>query len=275
MLIEIKSQDLDYQIVYDKAIRDDGSLFFPERLTREFLEEQRRTLGSYIFANQYLNEIIPSEDQDFKKSWLKYYDELPKKVYTFAFIDPAISQEKQADFTAVVVVHVNSDGYWFVETARRFKITATDTVSLMFELTEKFKPMCIGVEDVAYQKALMHFLNEEMRRRGTVIPVKGISRGPEKTKETRIRSLVPRFEWGRIFLNRGLMDLEDEYSKFPRSQYDDLMDALSSIETIAFNPPKEREQSYEPNPADGPRYESYYIRRLTEKASRTTEEDYE
>lgn len=272
MILTVKNQDLDYQIVYDKAIRDDGSLFFPQRLTKEFLDEQRRTLGSYIFANQYLNEIIPSEDQDFKASWIKYYEELPSKVHTFAFIDPAISQEKQADYTAAVVVHVSTDGYWYVETARRFKITATETVNLIFELTNKFKPMCIGIEDVAYQKALMHFLGEEMRRRGTVAPVKGINRGPDKTKETRIRSLVPRFEWGRIFLNRGLTDLEDEYSKFPRSQYDDLMDALASIEEIAFNPTKEREVERVPRPIDGGVYESYYIRQLTKKAGQASEE---
>ncbi len=70
MLFE-KTVDGEHWIcAYDAAVRPDGSLLFPNRLTKEYLARQRRIQGSYIYSHQYLNQIIPSDDQDFKKSWL-------------------------------------------------------------------------------------------------------------------------------------------------------------------------------------------------------------
>ena len=47
-----------WDYIIEKAIRDDGSLLFPQKLTHKFLEEAKRTMGSYLYANQYLNEVI-------------------------------------------------------------------------------------------------------------------------------------------------------------------------------------------------------------------------
>lgn len=251
----------EWSVVYQKAINDDGSLLFPEKLSQEFLDSQRRTQGSYIFAHQYQNEIIPSEDQDFKKEWLVYYEHLPKVAYTFAFVDPAISLEPGADYTAFVVVDVGIDNTWYVRAAKRQRITATQTIKLIFDLASIYKCKMIGIETVAYQKALMHFLNEEMRKRKVTIPIHAINRGPDVSKSMRIRSLVPRFEWQRIYLKTGLLDLEDELHKFPRGSYDDILDALASIEEIAYPPelPKESTRAPPPNHKD---YEKHYIRQL-------------
>lgn len=256
--------------VYEKAIRDDGSLLFPKKLSEDYLKRQRKAQGSYIFAHQYLNEIIPSENQDFKKEWIKYYDEGPKVKHTFAFIDPAISLEDNACFTALAVIDVDTDGIWYLKAARRVRITATETIALIFKLQEIYKCQIIGVESVAYQMALMHFLDAEMKRRKQVVPVHAIHPGTDKSKHTRIRALVPRFEWGRIFIKRGLHEFEDEYLKFPRGTFVDILDALSSIEEIAYPPdkPKEPQRELAPN---HPQYEKQLIRKLLEKAQRTAE----
>lgn len=266
MYLEIETDKHVWAVVYDKAIRDDGSLFFPERLDHAFLSEQRKVQGPYIFANQYLNEILPAQDQDFKQEWKKYYDEIPEKIYTFAFVDPAISQQDTADYTAFVIVHIDTKGYWYLEHAKRQRINATDTIRLLFDIYDRYRPMAIGVEVVAYQQALMDFLAEEMTRRGKVIPVTGVKRGTDRTKEQRILGLVPRFEWGRILLNKGLDDFEDEYAKFPRSRHDDLLDALASIDDIAFKPTEERSE-YEPKSPNDPGYEKWYIQQLSQQQS--------
>ena len=252
-------------VFYEKAVRDDGSLFFPERLSQEFLDQQRRILGSYIYSNQYSNEIIPLEDRVLKPSWLRYYQTLPEKVNTFAFIDPAISQADTADFTGVVIVHCDSNQTWYLRLAERKKLTPTEIVTLVFALHSQFKCHAIGIEDVAYQKALLYMIHEESMRRNTYPPVKGIHPGTDRTKETRIMGLVPRFEWGRILINQGQDDFEKEYLEFPRSSHDDILDALSQIEQIAFYPEREFEDDAEPAP-NHPRYEAWYRKQLYKKA---------
>lgn len=256
----------DWRIVYEQAIRRDGSLFFPERLNHEFLERAKKTMGTWLFANQYQNEIIPDGNQPFKKEWLKYYTKLPERFHTFAFIDPAISQSAGADFTALVVIYVDADQNWYLKTAQRFKITPPQIINLIFRVQNEFNCSIIGIEDVAYQRALLYMLDEEMRRRGVYLPVKGIKPTTDKTKETRILGLVPRFEWGRITLAQGLSDFELEYAQFPRGRHDDLLDAAAYLETIVYYPAKERTSDDEPSSPNDPAYEKWYRTQLTKRS---------
>lgn len=252
---------MKWNVVLKKAYNDDGSLFFPEKLTHEFLEQTKRTMGSYLFANQYLNEIIPAELQTFKKHWFKYYDYIPKEAYNFVFIDPALSEADTSDYTGVVVVAVDHQKDWYIRHAKRMRVSPTQLVDLVFRLNQQFKPMCIGIEEVAYQKALLYFLDEEMRRRNVILPIKGVRPPTDKSKQTKILSLVPRFEWGHIYMSQGLTDLELELMQFPRGAHDDLIDALASMEMIAYPPDKEDEWKVKPAPGS-PRYEQWYIHQL-------------
>lgn len=264
-----------WSVVYEGAYNDNGSLYFPERLTKEFLDGKRKTMGLYKYTNQYLNQVIPDEEQDFKSQWWRTYTTLPEEYYTFVFVDPAISLNDGADYTATVVVHVDYQQNWYVSLANRSRITATDTVKHIFNVFDAYGPACIGVEDVAYQRSLLHFLSEEMQRRNKIIPIKGIRRSnittegdkrSNNSKPFRIRGLVPRFEFGKIFVAQGLDDLQLEYKAFPRGSHDDLLDALSSIEEIVHYPDKPKEVTNVTNPND-PRYEHFYIQRLLKERS--------
>lgn len=255
----------DWVIVYEKAIKDDGSLLFPERLSHDVLNRFRRTMGSYLFANQYQNEIIPEGMQTFKKEWFRYSTQLPQTLYHFAFVDPAISEASTADYTGVVVVAVDPMTNWYVRYARRVKINPSEIIELCFKIQDQFNTQSIGVEDVAFQRAILHFAHEEMRRRKRMIPITGVKRGTDKTKEMRILSLVPRFEWGTLFLTQGLSELEEELIKFPRGAHDDVIDALASLEEIVYYPSEKRRKDERPNPND-PNYESWYIKQLVRRS---------
>lgn len=263
---------MKWSVVYKGCYNDDGSLFFPQRLSQSFLEHQKRTLGSYLFANQYLNEIIPADKQSFKREWFKYYDKLPAKRTTFIFVDPALSEADTSDFTGIVVVHLDPSGNWYVELAQRYRVNPTELIDLVFRLNKEFKPNGIGIETIAFQKALIYFMAEEMRRRNEVIPIKDIKYPGQNSKQTRILSLVPRFEFGRVYFNRGLTDLELELLQFPRGSHDDLIDALNSIDYLAFAPDDKEEQMAKPHSPSHPEYEKWYRQNLLrEKSSESSD----
>lgn len=262
----------EWEVVYEKAKRDDGSLFFPERLTQMFLDQARTTMGSYLYANQYQNEIIPDDERRFRKEWIRYYTDLPKlETYRFGFIDPAIGQKDHSDYTGIAIVHVDHTGTWWTVFARRERLTPTQIVNKCFELCQVFGLNALGIEQVAYQEALLYLADEEMKKRQMVIPIKGIPRRAI-TKETRILSLVPRFEWGRIYLAQGLTDLEDEYNTFPRGSHDDILDALASIDEIAFYPEFKEKKLERPHSPSDPNYEKWYIQQIHEHSSQGDEE---
>lgn len=269
----MKFEKNGWAVVYDKAIRPDGSLFFPERLNKAFLQSQLEIQGSYIFTNQYQNEIIPEGMQVFRKEWLAYYKQLPDYKTTFAFIDPAVGKKekstgefKKSDFTALAIVDVDVEGSWFLKVARRAKLTVTQQVKLVFDVNRLFKPTILGIEDVAYQNALIQLVEEKMVKERTVLPIKAVPRG-QMSKIMRIKGLVPRFEWRRILIAQGLHEFEREYLKFPRAAHDDIMDAVASINEIYYPPHKQKETSRDPNPAD-PGYEQWYIASLAKRQPR-------
>lgn len=247
-------------MIYERAIRRDGSLLFPERLTQEFLEQARRTQGSYVFANQYQNEIIPASEQKFKKEWWRYYHELPELHYKFAFIDPAISEEETADYTALSVVAVDADRNWYVILVKRQRINPTEIIDLAFDVQKRYQCLAIGIEDVAFQRSLLHFTHERMLADSNMIPVTGVKRGPDSNKHMRIMSLVPRFEFGSLFMTRACKDLEDEMTFYPRAAHDDCLDSLASIKDVVFYP--ERKRKDERPHTNDPNYERWYIQQL-------------
>lgn len=257
----------EWDVFYQKAILDDGSAFFPEKLPLDVLESIRRTQGSYMFANQYMNQIIPEDDMRFKRDWFKYYNHIPERRDTVIFVDPAIGQEDHHDFTGIVVVHGDEEMRWYVEVAKRLKLTPTQTIDLVFDLCEMFKPRLIGIEDVAYQKALLYLINEEMTKRNQFIPITGVRPPTDKTKEMKILSvLVPRMEYGRIFFNQGLHDFEHELLTFPRGSHDDVIDALASCDELMSYPSKEKTPDVRPHPGTAA-HEAEYIKNLAKQSA--------
>lgn len=256
----------EWDVFYQKAILDDGSPFFPEKLPLEALETIRRTQGSYMFANQYLNQIIPEDEMRFKKDWFRYYNQIPDRRDTVIFIDPAIGQEDHHDFTGICVVHGDVEFRWYIEVAKRLKLTPTQTVDLVFQLNDMYKPRLIGIEDVAYQKALIHLLHEEMTIRRKQIPIIGVKPPHDRTKEKKILSvLVPRLEYGRVLFNQGLHDFEHELLTFPRGSHDDIVDAIASCDEIMSYPSKEKSEDVRPDPRTS-EYEAWYIKNLSQRS---------
>lgn len=253
--------------MYETAIRDDGSLLFPERLTPEFLDEAKRVLGSQMFANQYLNEVFPDGEASFKKEWFKYYSALPESVlYTFAFIDPAISQENNADYTGVTVVSVDHNTNWYIRKAYRRRYNPTEIVQLCFDLNREFNLTALGIEDVAYQKALLYMVDEEMKRRRVNIPVTGHKKPHGQSKPMLIRSMIPLFEWGRVWLTVECEDFQRELLQFPRGRHDDIADSCAMLKHIVFYPPKPQENWNDITNPNDIRYESRVIRDLVAKS---------
>lgn len=225
-------------------------------------------MGSYLFANQYQNEVIPEEERRFRPEWLR--NAQPPEganLLSFAFIDPAIGQKNHHDYTGIAVVQVDYLGNWYVKVAARYRLTPTEIVEKMFELHQEFKLSALGVEGVAYQEALLYMFDQEARRRHTIVPVKGIRR-MAISKETRILGLVPRFEWARIYMSPGLRDFEDEYLSFPRGSHDDILDALASLEELVYYPQKEEKKIERPASPNHPDYEKCYIQHLAEQGGK-------
>lgn len=231
----------DQSDVYIKSARnEDKSLYFPELLSEEKLKELRSLQGSYIYSCFYLNDPIDEDSAIIKKSQLKFYGphedyKLPENLNIFSVCDPAVSQSADADESSIITVGVDVDDNWWVLETRSGKWTTGELIEQLFEVKKVWKPITMTIEVIGQAQGMMLPIHNEEDARKIYLPLVEITSRGEIKKEIRIRSVLqPRFERGKVFIQRDMEELEDQLIRFPHCKRDDMIDALTDIEDIAF-----------------------------------------
>ena len=151
-------------------------------------------------------------------------------------VDPAISQEKYADYTAMVVVGVDQWGFIHILDITRARLNPNAIIEEIFRLVNRWHLNNVAIETVAYQKTLAYTLREQMRGKNNFFHVTELN-PQNRSKDERIKGLQPLYENGKIIHNNHLPNnyfLEDELTRYPRGKHDDVIDALSYLLDIIY-----------------------------------------
>lgn len=214
---------------------ENGELLFPARHDREKVKALLRDKGWYEFSCQWLNSPTPESDKRLTPA--EYYTILPKTPLNYyVTVDPAISQKESADPSVVMCCAVDPENNLYVVDYVEERLTPRELINLIFDYDDRYRPRVIGIETVAYQKALVYFLEEEMRARGHFLLVEELK--ADKDKFRRIMALEPRFSNGTIFIKQSMYSLRDQINNFPFIEHDDCVDALAYMLQIIKKPPK-------------------------------------
>jgi len=223
---------------------------WPQKFSLKELQTRLREEGWYQFSSQYQNNPVPEEDAKFKQEWFKYYDPTDirgKNLTKIMTIDPAISLEKGADYTAMIVCGVDEWSNIFILDIWRARVQPAQLIGKIFEMAETWHPNHIGLETVAYQKALAYSLREEMNKRHRYLPISEIQ-PHERSKDLRIQGLQPLYYNKKVFHykeNPFNYYFEAELKEYPRNQHDDMIDAFSyALDFI--HPPRKKTGYYKP-----------------------------
>lgn len=218
----------------------------PVLMTRESLEEKRRTRGSYIFACQYMQNPSADSTQGFQEEWLSYWPAHHiKNLNTYILVDPASEKKKTSDYSTFFVIGLGDDNIYRVITMVRDRLNLTERANTLFSLHKDYQPLAVGYEKYGMQADIEHF-KDKMKRENYTFRIKEL--GGQMPKNDRIKKLVPLFEQFRILLPETCMrrnyegtsqDLtaifrDDEYLAFPLSAHDDMLDCLARIQDPAF-----------------------------------------
>lgn len=249
----LSSFDIFLRPAFTGNLRDSNNFqaIWPEKFTRSVLEKLYKDKGPYEFSAQYMNNPIADEDAVFKREWFHYYDETElrgRPLNKFTAVDPAISLEKEADYTTIVTIGVDSFHNWYILDIFRDHVTPSQLIEQLYITYERWHPIEIAIENVAFQKVLQYSINEEGRRRRKYLPIVEVK--PEaRTKDERVRGLQPLYANGVILHNKDLVYngyLEDELTRFPVGKHDDIIDALSYMKDIV-SAPRTSTKNYESN----------------------------
>ena len=245
------STQLNFTVRRIPIINEAGESAWPSKWALSEIEKERENaevLGKTdIWYRNKMCQCISPDSQKFKRSYFRYYDRIDiRNLNIYTTVDLAISQKVNADYSAIVTVGVNSAGHWFVLDVEYGRYDPSTTIDAIFSAVQKWHPLSVGVEVVAYQAALQHFLEKEMPRRGTffrITPLKA-----EKKKEIRIDNIQPRFAVGTVWFKSGahwLERIEGELLAYPHGAHDDVIDALAYVEQLAVSPYENNDINYE------------------------------
>ena len=208
------------------------------RISRDFLAEERRELGPLWYEQEYECAFVAAGATRIKRDWLRYDDHIPQGLDISMGVDLAISEKATADYTAAVVLGRSKEGIIYVLDVQRLRTSFSQQKDFIRQLAEKWKPGVVGIEDVAYQKAMVQEFSA-----ATTYNVRGVK--PDRDKVARFAPLEGRYELGQVIHVRGLIpEFENELLAFPMAPHDDMIDAMSiafkafgSISQIAWTVP--------------------------------------
>ncbi len=238
------------EFLWPRQQRKDGKWF---GFDQKILAKKR---GQYLdrgqFRAQYYNDPSDPDNVPVSKDKFQYYERKflklenghwymrGNKLNVFAAVDFAFSLSKKADYTAIVVVGIDSENNIYVLEIDRFR---TDRISEYFEhlfhLSNKWGFRKLRAEVTVAQSAIVRQLKDLIRENGMAVSIDEFR--PQKgTKQERITAtLEPRYDNMQIWHYKGgeCQTLEEELAT-RNPPHDDVIDALASAIDIAVKPNK-------------------------------------
>lgn len=217
--------------------------------------------GIIHFFSQYYNDPNDLGTQRINRSLFQYYDPQfisvrSDKVYfrgnklnVYSAMDVAWSQSERADYTAIAVIGINSDGIVYVLDLDRFRTSEFLTYYERIEaLQRKWLFRQLVVETNAAGSLVAQEVENYIRRNGLSLIV------DRRAKNSRTGSklenwaavLEPRYHGkGVLHYQGGLTPALEEELVSAKPRHDDLKDALCAAMSIAKSPSANRSVNYE------------------------------
>lgn len=217
---------------------DGESVFIPQ----DILAQKRRNMGPYTFAAQMLLNPVADEAQGFKEDWIQYYDQRPdhRRMNVYVIVDPANAKKKHNDFTVIEVWGASSDNNYYLLDAVRDRLNLTERTEQLFKFHRMYHPYRIGYEEYGMQADVQHiqYVQAQQQYRFQIVELSG-----NVPKVDRIRSMIPLWESGRMWLPRRLLKTgydrkeydfiqkfkDEEFLCFPVGVHDDMLDCCARL----------------------------------------------
>jgi predicted phage terminase large subunit-like protein len=202
-----------------------GEALCSQRYDTKSLIRIREAVGSRDFASLYQQRPAPEGGNLFDPTWWQYYsvdDDLPDFERLLVSVDCTFTDNKKSDYVVGAVVGQAGNSFYVLEIVRE-KLDIVGTISMISRLYNRYQPNGCLVELAASGFAVFQLLKKK---------VPGvIGYNPHgKSKVARASGIIPMVEAGNVYLPTSAMWLEsfiNEFSLFPASKNDDMVDALS------------------------------------------------
>ena len=220
-----------WELIEFPAILPSGKPVWPEYWNIKDLNAVKASIPGSKWNAQYMQNPTSEEGALIKREWWKNWedDELPPLQHVIQSYDTAFMKKETADFSAITT--------WGVFTPNEDsgpELILVDALKGRYEFPELRR---IALEQFGYwnpetviieSKASGLPLTYELRKMG--IPVINFTPSKGNDKHTRVNSVSPLFESGRIWAPKEMefaQEVIEECAAFPYGDHDDLVDSMT------------------------------------------------
>jgi predicted phage terminase large subunit-like protein len=206
----------------DESFRRAGEALWPERFSREALEQIRRDVGGAIWTSLYQQRPAAAEGAVFNRRWWRFYREPPACRRIIQSWDTAFKAGSQNDYSVCTTWGVLDHGYYLLSFWSG-RVDFPELKRLVDSLGNEWRPHAILVEDAASGQSLI----QELRHK-TLLPIIPVK--IDRDKISRAQAITPLIEAGKVFLPESapwLTEFVDELAAFPMGVHDDAVDSTT------------------------------------------------
>ncbi|HEY6020967.1 MAG TPA: hypothetical protein VIY48_14010 [Candidatus Paceibacterota bacterium] len=231
------------KFLWPHQMREDGKWFGFNRVI--LARKKSQYINKVQFRAQYYNDPNDIENASIKREYFQYYDKnfltrmngqwyyKGSKLNLFAAVDFAYTENKDSDFTAIVIVGVDHAQNYFILDIDRFKTGETsEYFKHILRLHQKWDFRKLKAEVTAAQETIVKALkNDYIRTYGLALAVEDFR--PNRSagnKRERIKAILePRYSNRQVWHFQGgnCQELEEELV-LEHPVHDDIKDCLAT-----------------------------------------------
>lgn len=220
-------------------------------LDPEEIEAAKKTMSTQAFRQEFEATFESFSGGIFKEEWIKYEDDSEfdeetanKTGHYVISVDPAGYEKaskgrgiksSKLDETAISVVKIVGDE-WLVKDIHHGRWNIKETAEKIITAAEEVRASSVGIEAGALKNAIMPYLEDEMRIRGSWINLTDVTHGGKRKQDRIVWALQGRFEHGKIKFRKADWNYEfiTQMLDFPSPlSHDDLLDSLAYIDQVS------------------------------------------
>jgi predicted phage terminase large subunit-like protein len=177
-----------------------------------------------VYALAWISENPQYPGAFFKRSSIHFYDSIPEDGYKRIFMawDTALKDGGQGDWTVCTVWLLHDKVYYLLHVERGV-YNYSQLQKKFAELSQKYKPMKILIEETVIGKSLKNDRNLQGRSLIKLVPIE-----PDRT--SRVFVLHSMFEQGLVQFPKNasfMKDVETELLSYPHGQTDDIVESIT------------------------------------------------
>jgi len=251
---KVKERSLKKLRSNEELKEEDYDLFFPSRLTYQFLRKEQR-MDPVSFESQYLINSRATAKQYFDETSVRAsvipWRAIPQNVSYYAAWDLGYKTAASSNVTAGPVVAVDQNGRMYVTDLCRGKFSVNELTFHIADTIRRYPLQLTGIEDVNGGQWLEPEINRQAERLGIQSKIYWIP--VDRTKDAKFRRIIrlsQLFDQRRLFISDACPHADEIVEQFlnftgSKSGTDDIIDAISFFPSFIHIYPQEDPNSEE------------------------------